>query len=153
MAAIAAVALGLLVMCGAAWTLKMQRLRMHDAIAVAAGATGAHGAVDPSPRPAREWPSLELTAVIPAPGGEDEVLVVAGRPGRLGTTSSIVLQTAEPGSRAVPMLDRWCRDRTPLSPRRWGLNGIELRPRGEKRRVRARVLLEELRVEDSPDLR
>jgi hypothetical protein len=119
-----------------AYTLRRLKVGALDAVELASKAAVPH------PRSARDWPEVRLSSVISGP--EDDVIVLARWPGRPDAGSSLVLRPDEPDGHATRLLERWCDRDTSLSPMAWGDSGIALRPRGTMRRVRARILAEDL---------
>lgn len=96
----------------------------------------------PRPTSVCDWPELRIEAVVPSPASPSEIMLVVAWPRRSGVRVVLVLDT-EAGDRSEAILAAWCRAGTSISPMRSGKDGLVLRPRGGRQRLRMRILSED----------
>ncbi|HXW46507.1 MAG TPA: hypothetical protein VEL03_17085 [Streptosporangiaceae bacterium] len=133
----------LIVAAGLYWTARLLHIGNLDA----------HGLAEklgtPHPRSAFDWPEVRLHAVIPQPGEPTMVLLVAQWPAHPERTSTLLIDVAADGERALALLCGWCTARTSVSPSRRGGNEVELRRRQSLERVTGLLLAEDLAADCS----
>ena len=134
----------LIVAAGLYWTARLLHIGNLDA----------HGLAEklgaPGPGSAFDWPELRVRAVIPQPGEPSLLLLVAVWPAHPECTSTLLLDVAPEGERALALLSRWCDTKASVSPARLAGQQVELRRRQSLQRIGGVLLAEDV-VHDSPD--
>jgi hypothetical protein len=143
-AAALVVGAGLIVIGGLAWTARLLRIGMLDAVELAEKVAAPH------PASATDWPELRVLAVVKPdiPGERAAVLLQVEWPAHPDRTSTLLLDLGEDADRALGLLEQWCAEKASVSPARRGDDGLDLRRRQGLDRVRVRLLTEDYRDGD-----
>ena len=137
LAAFALTGAALFILTGLALTARLVRIGNLDALALA------EKLAKPNPSSAADWPELRIRAVVPQPGQPSVILLLVGWPGHHGLQAILLVRLDAADQRSLPLLSRWCADRSPISPRRCQATELELRRRQSLERVRVRLLAED----------
>jgi len=136
-AALALTGAALFILTGLALAARLVRIGNLDAMALAEKVAVA------LPGSAADWPELRIRAVVPQPGQPSVILLLAGWPGHHGQEATLLIRLDDADQRSLPLLSRWCADRSPISPRRYQGTELEFRRRQSLDRVRVRLLAED----------
>jgi hypothetical protein len=80
---------------------------------------------------------------VPQPGQPSVILLLVGWPGHHGLQATLLVRLDGTDQRSLPLLSRWCADRSPISPRRCQATELEFRRRQSLERIRVRLLAED----------
>jgi hypothetical protein len=136
-AALALTGAALFILTGLALAVRLMRIGNLDAMALA------EKLAVPCPSSAADWPELRIRAVVPQPGQPSVALLLVGWPGHHGLQATLLVRLDGADQRSLPLLSRWCADRSAISPRRCQATELEFRRRQSLERVRVRVLAED----------
>ena len=143
-AAALVVGAGLIIIGGLAWTARLLRIGMLDAVELA------EKVATPHPASALDWPELRVRAVVKPdiPGERSAVLLQVEWPAHPNRTSTLLIDLGADADRALGLLDQWCAGKAPVSPARRADDRLDLRRRQALDRVQARLLTEDYRDSD-----
>ena len=136
-AALALTGAALFILTGLVLTARLVRIGNLDAMALA------EKLAVPNPSSAADWPELRIRAVVPQPGQPSMILLLVGWPRHHGREATLLVRLDDADQRSLPLLSRWCEDRSPISPRRYQAAELELRRRQSLERVRVQLLAED----------